>query len=1246
MYLINNAYLPLFGGSLLAGISTYLVLTYLFVPITVTIPTGIILFVLVFGLSRYYTSDNQAEKIVRRTFRIVNRENDTNTNTNRKLLLSVSNVFFITIYLVSLIVTGFYSSPSQDLFIPWNQFTIAQIVKLTASILLCFFLPGYAIVSILYSKKQELTTIPKVILAYTFSIAFIGLGGYISASIGIHTSEIKPVLLGIYAAVLIMFILTKSISRWQIESTNYFQRLKDSIFSNSAEFLVFGSLLALLILSTYTIYQGVIIGDQWFHHGRALSLLGGGYNSEIDNTFYPAFFHGVLAAFFSLSGVPSVNAYSSINFLNILAVFAFYYFFKKWVPSRNPSWQKASLLACTFFMLSSGFGWVNMITASISTNPVNSPHSSAELFRLVESRTLDIHRAGSFIITSSPQIGTNLTIIALPLGFMLLGLVKERITSRLNYIVTLGTITTVGIFAHDEFYLFIIISCLLPLIFKLSEKKNTLYGTFLCSILIVACLDITFNVQNSTVRYYTAISVSGIPILILIALFVGLMWFFYATGIIFRLFTIVSTRATRIRKVPGASRVLKYSVAIALVAVIAYLYIFSFLVWGPLTAEEIQLHQDPFDLPWYLYPMKLGVTGLLGISFILSFFFRKFEREVFIFGLIAIIALLLGPYYDEYRFSKFIMVAMGAFASIFISMIIISMNSSKIKLLLAGLIIGAIITSSSLSVLIFNGYIALALQRPDIKEFSILLRNKIFPSMQEISFLNYLQTNINFKDIIALPFEYGDGDSKLKLFKDQQLANKIQAFVGSPMMSPIKFLKNPFALNASTIVGLYSLLSSDNVKYIILPKENIIDDKIQQPMEFILKNFQRAYEDPNYLVLTVPPIAPPNSSINDIALVYQPEGKLLSSLISGQKIIQFNNESFKAIRTSDFLNMHDKKNGTLTIFNGDKRSTLWTNPLQQKEINLIQAKFRTIGENDSAMGSSGIAWQSQGKEYDISLNRRGLQLSEKPSNLGRAVLLSEDQHVKNERYTWHTLKVLTVGNTIAVYLDDMLKLQVHTDVPQDVDINKVGIRVDHNTAQFEPISVGHLSDMSQKKEIYYHHYYPISELALSNASYDTFAYGDMSALSHKTIILTLDPLSNDTNFQNYLNFVNEGGRLVVINTMDNFVGGFSKLLNVKASNITKFDGIVDEDDDKASHAIEVSGSARMIDLKSVNASVKSYYMNNDKKVAPFALERKYGSAGGEIIFVNSAGYFEAVFKSPQVFFMTLGKIPNILGLEA
>ena len=108
-------------------------------------------------------------------------------------------------------------------------------------------------------------------------------------------------------------------------------------------------------------------------------------------------------------------------------------------------------------------------------------------------------------------------------------------------------------------------------------------------------------------------------------------------------------------KVENSGYSIRPFLIIALVSLVIYLYTLSFLVWNELSVEDIRLQTGSLrqeNIPWYLYPMSLGLTGLLALAFILLYFFRKFEKEVFVFGIIAIIALLTGPYYDEHRLAN------------------------------------------------------------------------------------------------------------------------------------------------------------------------------------------------------------------------------------------------------------------------------------------------------------------------------------------------------------------------------------------------------------------------------------------------------------------------------------------------------------------------------------------------------------------------------------------------------------------
>jgi len=120
----------------------------------------------------------------------------------------------------------------------------------------------------------------------------------------------------------------------------------------NSELLVFASILMLLIVSTYYIYNGITISDQWFHQGRALLFLSGSFRETViegsDIRGYPPFQSALLSALTTIAGIPIVNSYASIAFLNMVPVFAFYYFFSKWVP---PKFYRANILASSLFAI-------------------------------------------------------------------------------------------------------------------------------------------------------------------------------------------------------------------------------------------------------------------------------------------------------------------------------------------------------------------------------------------------------------------------------------------------------------------------------------------------------------------------------------------------------------------------------------------------------------------------------------------------------------------------------------------------------------------------------------------------------------------------------------------------------------------------------------------------------------------------------------------------------------------------------
>ena len=440
---INNNFLFL-PGTVLSGFLVYYILSdLLVVPLRISIPLAIILSVLIYALTRYYCSNYGSKshgdnKSLRRARFAKNDclyypkilKKDTYSYEN------LLNVFFVFIYISLLVVVGVgsfdyytFEITSNSVFIPWGQFfgSLTNILYLFASIFLCFFMPGYAIAKMLSSKDRNgIATssllwlkklLPRFLVAYFLSLLITGLPVYIiAAEIDFASIQIGQdaagdliipfqgltflVLFIIYSLIIVIFIMHQKVkiipllkalndssgihdfkSRVSQLKNIFFLSLID--FEISSKVIVFSSLLALVVFYSYYLNDGVIVVDQWFHHGRALLIGSGNFKdvalSGTDTVWNPPFFSSLLSGFFNLSDLPSVNAYVSINFLNIIPILSFYYFFTSWIPQDK---RRASLLATTLFVLSSGFGWLYAIDLAIVSPPSNAINNPRYLLRI------------------------------------------------------------------------------------------------------------------------------------------------------------------------------------------------------------------------------------------------------------------------------------------------------------------------------------------------------------------------------------------------------------------------------------------------------------------------------------------------------------------------------------------------------------------------------------------------------------------------------------------------------------------------------------------------------------------------------------------------------------------------------------------------------------------------------------------------------------------------------------------------
>jgi hypothetical protein len=1186
-------------GPVLSGFFVYFILSSLATPLRISAPLSIVISIIIFGLSSHYGKERVSSQY---------RNSRSQIGPNKSIL----NFFFVAIYLTSIIFT-FLSQDNSQIFVSWQKVAALDLVKLGFAIGISVFMPGYALIISILDRKSSLGYLPIFLLSYIFSIIITGLSAYITASMGLAFSNFNSIFGTINLVILGLFVYIKILDKHSLTPFDHVYLPNISFFWESIktkipELVVFTGLFMLVVISTYYLYSGTIIGDEWVHHGRALEVLNNTYRDYSLlglNVAYPPLFSSFLAGFFDLSGVPTVNAYVSINFLNFMPIIAFYYFFVKWVPTK----KRAALLATALFTLSSGFGWIYVLNLAAHDYSGLTSAAVLNIFHLAAIKTFDISVPNTFINVAHPDITTSLIVISLPAGFVLLGLVREKMAG-LRYVSIIALMIFVYLF-HQEFGLFVIVAIILYLIFERDRGNyffiGALIGFSVISLVAIFSPDDTYRSQTKL----------GIPLIAIYFLLILSTLALYSSKILYKHLPI---RLPRIFSRRFDRRLVRFILGVSVVSLVSYLYILSFIVWdNQLNTFDIRIHTNEFHIvPWHFYPLRLGVVGLLGLAYILSFMFRRFEKEVIVFGVLAIVAFAVGSNYDEQRLNKYIMAAMAGFASLLIYEILLAVHETR-KQILSGLIISIIVVSSSLSILMYISYTALALNHPT-PEFNYMHGKRFFPSKSEFDLINFLRGNMNPKtDNIAVPEQKLEADTG-------GIFSQIQSFVGVPIT---KLVMSRSTLQESTLEGLYSLLDYTNTQFVVLQKKYINNNGLSDGLKFILDNFERAYENKYDVALSMPPLTPPTDD-GDIALISP------RSLHNYSIPFLISNRTLDYHKDFTILNRSLEKDRIVTVSGSTNR---WSN-MTEDQINYIEGRFRVIGDNKRDT-HAGIVWRYGENIYQAFIRPDGGIFISTPSGKefgSQSSAQAEAQSSRGAEAKWYTLKVVDMMNgKINIFLNDVLKVRVHKPFAS-ASISNVGINSFNSIAQFEPIVIGTTQSSAAKSDIVNPqngYYYSLTALALSKLKYSSFVEGDFSAFSKKNIILPFDPVDAAI----YLDSAKKGKTIIVLNADKDFRGGFSNFLCLQQDKEKDFDSI----ESSVGTRIEVSGTARDIKTKCPGSLIKSFYMKGGQKAVPFTIEKEYGN--GKIIFVNLLPYFASISTHPEKFFSTLKEIIPVINLE-
>jgi len=605
-----------------------------------------------------------------------------------------------------------------------------------------------------------------------------------------------------------------------------------------------------------------------------------------------------------------------------------------------------------------------------------------------------------------------------------------------------------------------------------------------------------------------------------------------------------------------------------------------------------------------------------------------------------LVSFILGPYYDEDRFSKYFMAGMIGFASLMIYNILNSKFTNKP--IIKTIFVSVIITISGLSILTFIGYSSLILQ---VQDYTNTLPRRHFPSDSDLRLFEFLhnKVDINSKryNVISFLNEYDRAEDGL--------ISKIPSFAGLPYD---KLRQSPLTLNASSVEALYHHLWYSDARYIIISKDSINSpSKITESTHFVVENFTPIYEDDNYIILEVPYLEPPSSlSKSNVALVYDQLMNLSERRLFNMISLPFNNKTYDF--TSDANVVSVKKHSQteqLNLFGSrlDRGISVWTKNIPPENMaNYVETGLRITSANESKSNDVRIQWQEAGMQnYYMKLSNDGLELYKKIDKHKKILLRNTELDKLPGK--WYTLKIESLPDLINIYIDNVLKIQAPKAIGNTTGgISRIGLTTFYNDVQFTPVKLGTIGPLRNSYEDYDYNY-PITFLALSKLNYDTFSSNDLSILS-KDVILTPDSvLSDSAIFNRYFDFAHRGGTLIIMNSHGNFSSLVSKAFSLKSNDTNQeaFTHIFSNTNQKVSINIPglVNRSNAAVTLPDVQL-IASYRNNKNETIAPFILEKTFPT-GGKIILLNSEAYLHTISNYPKQYLSSLSNISKLLSID-
>jgi len=1043
------------------------------------------------------------------------------------------------------------------------MFNVLQIegglVQLSLALLCTSFLSGYALLNIL-GMSGFFSRLESLVISYLVSFAF---SGFLFLFLLPFNQLIRPVMVCTVFLLLGIFSMVKHLK--QSGTTLRMSLSKPIDVLPLAMTVIFYMIAFFLMYPGFTLQSGADISRLY----ASSIVLARNPNLYIS---FQYFLYKLFEACLHSMSTPSLAAFqSSLQLLNWISPFVFYVMAKEHLESID---KRLPSMATVFWVLFSNLGWLYFVKLKLTSSNMQ---SQLQLLSMTADKTYNGTIYASFGLWYTPLM------VSFVMLLTLVYLLKRRDIPTVKYVALFSVITAAMYLTHvTEATIFALFLAAYGIFWKgAGLRVNDSLKASLLGFLMVGAVYLVLPMV--TVRFTLNIS-------LLLSIMLPIMSL--SLALCLRKFVIHHIPRLNIREH------FKISSAKVAIIVLLFLYAAALLTWASSTDSFRTWQQFGFGVvPFFFYPLKLGITCFLAIlALIYVVRDRTLSKLVFFIGLILFIFIagrtisfinvnFFDTGYWETRFLMFI----GIATSILAPIAIVKVASNK------GRLSGHAFKTFGICILV--GVITLyGISSPLLAlEYWHTVSNEGLPSNEEFDALNHLKTIFD-EDPRSWLVTITNRSSSMATFSAPADKLNVQRFCYSGR--PELLLNVLYRMEQLSHPYLY--MHNRDVEYM---------EKYCGGSYFanhLINELPTVFRNEEVVIYNVSQVSPPLPSSNTTlifpfnTIALESERYLFAYDILSQSLSEYTvayDLDDKALQSETLILPFDPPAGNIIergLYDDFSHELSWLKV--SGAWNVVDGEL--LGGESGKKGEGIILSPIKVQNFTSSFKVK--PISGDPKQLSYAQLIYSWRDSKNFRYA----SLLFSPNGYIYVMFVSVDNGVVEEYPSWSGIN-TGIKWVFGDSYDVAVTVnGSINEVFINGEKY------LTEIFENVGGYVGLRYYGFYGLEFDDFDLRGTVYANLRIYEDYLEYMESGGKLVVLNT--NGFGAFSNRLfsainaEFKAEAIECTDRMLE---------LPAKVDVPILDLKTGNASVVSYYTSSSlDTVSAYAIKENIGT--GQLTYVN------------------------------